>query len=410
MRQMFAMILALVMLTGCVPGASTAALIPAAPGPAAKTASPALMQGQAEFGFKLYQQMRQARPGENLIISPVSIAMILQLTMDGARGETRDAMAKALSVSSLSPEQLHRANADLRSMLADPDPKVKLTVANAVWYDQTLTINRDFGQTAADSFGAEIRAVAPADAVSAVNRWVEKATNKKIKQILSPGDQGVMYLVNALYFLGTWSDPFKEADTEDAPFTRLDGTQKQHPLMYRHAKFDYLQGDKFQAVRLPYGKEQQLSMYVFLPDPGSSLPAFEQTLTADRWAQWMTAFKRQDGTLQMPRVKSESSAELKDALVALGMGVAFDDTRADFGGLFANTVPGLAIAKVKHKTFLEINEKGTEAAAATAVVVGATAVPPSGQPFTMIVNRPFFLAIRDDRSGAILFMGSIVDP
>jgi serpin B len=394
------------LLSGCGRSAA-AAILPAKPGKAAQAVSPALMHGQETFGFTLYQQLRQAKQGENLIISPASIAMILELTMDGARGETRAAMAKALAVGTVTPDALRQGNADLRSILAAPDPKVTLTVANSVWYDKAYVLNRDFAQTAANSYGAEIRAF-DGNAVPLVNQWVEKATKKRIKNLLSPGDQGQLYLVNAVYFLGEWSEPFTKEATRDAAFTLLSGTAKQVSMMQQHDRMDYLETDQFQAVRLPYGKDEHVAMYLFLPARGSSLAAFEQSLTADGWDQWMSSFQQREGTLELPKVKTESAADLNDGLIALGMGPAFERS-ADFTGLFADQTPAY-ISKVKHKTFLAIDEKGTEAAAATAVVMETGAAPPQGQPFSMIIDRPFFLAIRDDRSGALLFMGGIVEP
>jgi serpin B len=215
----------------------------------------------------------------------------------------------------------------------------------------------------------------------------------------------MLYLINAIYFYGAWTKPFDNAATRDRSFTLLDGSEKMHPMMYQDGRYRYLRGEGFEAVALPYGDES-MSMYVFLPDRGSSLAAFLGTLGPDSWEQWMEGFRSMSGSIVLPRFTVEYGIELADVLTTLGMGIAFDAEEADFS--LMSPLP-LYIGRVMHKTFVEVNEQGTEAAAATSVEMLLTAVRPS-ETFSMVVDRPFFCAIRDDATGALLFIGAVVDP
>jgi serpin B len=178
-------------------------------------------------------------------------------------------------------------------------------------------------------------------------------------------------------------------------------------MMSQRGDYRYYETDQFQAIKLPYGKTPRLGMYLFLPKKSSSLADLETTLTAEHWQQWMTQFRMRQGSIQMPRFKLEYEVELKRALSALGMGVAFDGATANFGGISSLATK---IDQVKHKTFVEVNEEGTEAAAATSIGIRATSAMPVNEPFRLVVDRPFFCAIQDNQTGTILFMGAIVDP
>jgi serine protease inhibitor len=217
-----------------------------------------------------------------------------------------------------------------------------------------------------------------------------------------------MFLINAIYFKGNWAKQFDRRRTRDLPFTLPDGSQKQRPLMAQSGRFDYYAGQQFQAVSLPYGAGRA-SMYIFLPEQRSSLRAFRRELSHKSWDAWMRHFRQTEGMLALPRFKIQYEATLNDALKALGMAIAFDGRRADFGGMFADGKPNASIDEVKHKTFVEVNEEGTEAAAVTSIGMMRTSMMPQ-RSFNMVVDRPFFCAIRDNQTGALLFMGSIVDP
>jgi serpin B len=240
-----------------------------------------------------------------------------------------------------------------------------------------------------------------------INNWVNQSTNGKIDKIVDVIEPNTAFiLLNAIYFKGNWTEQFPKEATQLRPFTLLDGTQKQHPMM-RHqdsASFPYYENELFQAVSLPYG-EGRMSMYIFLPNQGVSLKTFYEKLNAENWQQWMNQFNNFDNSggevlISLPRFKLEYAIDLKDALKALGMEIAFTK-EANFSGMTSSSV---SIDKIKHKTFVEVNEEGTEAAAVTEV--GGVR---SG-PIEMNVNRPFFFAIRDNQTGSILFVGSIVEP
>lgn len=373
----------------------------------------ALTIANTEFGFKLFSEVVKQNPRQNIFISPASVALALAMVYNGARGETQQAIMDALEIRGMSLDEVNRANAALRTALTNSDPKVQLVIANSLWAKQGITFEPEFLQRNQDFYQADVTKLDFNDprAVAIINGWVSKQTRGKINQIIQQiNSLATLFLLNAIYFKGYWSVPFDKTKTKGDIFTTLDGHQKKHPMMAQSGKFDYYRGQGFQAVSLPYGSGGA-SMYVFLPDQDSSLMEFQQRLTAKEW-NMMTRFDRTEGHIVLPRFKVEYETDLNDALKALGMGIAFDQTRADFSGICA--VPptqNVYLDRVKHKTFVEVNEEGTEAAAVTSigmVAAGLMLSPP--KPFTMIVNRPFFCAIRKNKTGAMLFMGSIIDP
>lgn len=215
----------------------------------------------------------------------------------------------------------------------------------------------------------------------------------------------IKFLINAVYFKGKWTTQFDKKQTAEYPFYLAAGREKKHPMMSQSGKYRYYETKQFQAVSLPYGKDERLSLYIFLPSQNSNLSAFNKNLNAENWEKWMSQFRSQKGFIRLPRFKMNYDIKLNDTLKILGLGVAFGN-RANFSGIGDN----LSISEVKHKTFVEVNEEGTEAAAVTSVGVAPTAAIPQEQPFQMIVNRPFFCAIRDNQTSTVLFMGSIVEP
>jgi len=370
-----------------------------------------IASANATFGFKLFAKILESDPGKNVFASPASVAMALAMVFNGASGETQQAVAKTLEVEGMALEDLNRANAALKAALENADPKVQLFIANSLWARKGVRFTRGFMQRNKEFYAAEVSTLDFGDpeAVPTINAWVSKNTKDKIAKIVeSPMDpQLILFLINAVYFKGTWTRPFDKEVTEERPFNLLNGTQKQCPMMQQAGMYNYLRGEKFQAVSLPYG-QRRLSMYVFLPDKDSSLTEFCRNLTADTWEKWMAQFRRLEGGIVLPRFKVEYETLLNESLKALGMGIALDPSRADFGAM---TREPAFISQVKHKTFVEVNEEGTEAAAVTAIGL-AMAAPPTEpvERFDMVVDRPFFFAIRDNTTGTVLFMGAIVDP
>jgi serine protease inhibitor len=382
--------------------------------PLSKIVSPQLLKANQQFSFKLFQAIASpATPTDNIFVSPTSVALALAMAYNGANGTTRSAMNQALQLNGLSLDALNQSNAALNAVLETADPNVQLNIANSLWARQEVKFNPDFLKRNRDFYQAEVATLdfnQPAS-VGRINNWVKDKTQGKIPQIvdrLKPDD--VMYLINAVYFKGDWSVPFDKSATKSHPFTLADGKTKSVPMMSRRDRLNYYATPQFQAVSLPYGKGRW-SMYLFLPSQNSNLAAFRKTLTAANWQTWMQGFQPKNGLVQLPKFKSEYETELKTALTALGMGVAFDQDKADFSHLWpSNALQAAAIDQVKHKTFVEVNESGTEAAAVTSIGITTTSAPLPTQPFEMIVDRPFFCAIRDNETGTILFMGQIQHP
>ncbi len=393
---------------GVLPGAGG----PGGPGGASDPARPEKVDpnlaGAADrFGIRLLQEVHRERGAGNLFLSPASAQIILSLAANGARGETREEMLEAMGYGDMDLGAVNRAIADLRGILAHPGAGVELTAANAVWHQKGMTVAPAFREVAVQQYGAQVRETTfgePASA-EAINRWVSDQTRGRISQLVEgtrPDD--VMWLVNVLYFKGAWQKPFDPARTYDRPFHLPDGGTAEVPFMHQTAVFGYLAEDGLVGVRLPYG-EGGLALYAFMPDEWEG---FVEGLTPERYAGWVERMGRQEIRLAFPKIRLTDRAELADPLAAMGMERAFTPGRADLGGLFEGSRE-LFISRVIQKTFLEINEEGTEAAAATGVAVTVTSAP-AGQPPEVVLDKPFLLAIRDDRTGVTLFLGAIADP
>jgi serine protease inhibitor len=368
---------------------------------------PKLIAANTEFGFRLFAQLLQHQ-NENVLISPSSVAIALSMTYNGASGNTQKAIASTLGVQGMSLEQINRANAALESSLENADPEVKLAIANSLWGRTGFSFKPDFLQRNRTFYNAEIASLdfSSPGAVDRINAWVSQNTAGKIPTIVDQISAAhVLFLINAVYFKGRWTEPFNKQDTRNRPFHLSNGDRKQQPMMVQHGEYRYAETDRFQAISLPYGNGR-LSLYVFLPNSNVGLQRFNQTLTPENWHTWMGLFSKQEGTIQLPRFKFEYSTSLNQALKALGMTIAFDPTQADFSGI---STEATAIDQVQHKTFMEVNEEGTEAAAVTSVAMMRASMQQS-QPFQMVVDRPFFCVIRDNQTGTILFMGTVINP
>ena len=380
--------------------------------PSSDTVDARLVSANTKFGFKLFAEVTKQGAGKNVFISPASVGLALAMTYIGAVGETKEAMERALETQGITHPELNQAYAQLRAALESADPKVQLNIANSLWAKKDITFNPDFIQRNKQFYGAEVTTLDFGDpsAPATINSWVAEKTKGKIARIVDNIDpQSILFLINAIYFNGKWTAEFDKAKTNDDVFTTAGGQQKRHPMMHQSGKYRYYERSDFQAVSLPYGAGR-VSMYIFLPAKGASLVEFQKNLTAANWETWMKGFVETKGEIAVPRFKVEYEIGLNDALKALGMGIAFDPDRANFTGI-GQTSGNIFISRVKHKTFAEVNEEGTEAAAATSVEMSVTSAmrePP--KTFRMIVDHPFFCAIRDNRTGTVLFVGSIVDP
>ncbi len=367
-----------------------------------------LVMANANFGFKLYSELSKREANKNIFISPASILFALTMAYNGADGQTREAMQKALELRNLKLEEINAANAQLKSALESADPKVQIQIANSLWARLGAKFNPEFVAANKNFYQAEVRELDfnnPA-APATINGWVKDKTRGKIDKIVDQIDRDILlFLINAIYFKGAWTAKFDPANTKDGNFTNAGGKQKRLPMMSQSGNFEYFENDNLQAIALPYGN-RRLSMVVFLPKSDTSLAAFLSNLTPQNWQGWMMQLHSREGSLSLPRFKTEYEVELSEALKALGMGEAFQD-RANFSKMF-QPPQQVAISQVKHKAVVEVNEEGTEAAAVTSIQMRTTSLGPP--PFQMVVDHPFFFAIRDKESGAILFMGSIVEP
>ena len=370
-----------------------------------------LSLGYAKFGFNLFRYLLERGKDTNIFVSPASVAFNLALLNNGAAGETQTAITKVLGVEGLSQNDINQANLSLKNALLTPDPQVTLSIANSLWLRKGIIFKPDFLKRNQEVFGAVAKVLDFADprAKEVINAWVKEKTAGKILEIIETIQPlTYLYVINAIYFKGKWTYPFDKALTNERPFTRVDGTKKPWPMMSQSGRFRYYHGENFQAVMLPYGVNKKMEMAIFLPDPTSDLKRFCLELNESNWQQWLANFRPTRGKVVLPRFTLEYHKVLNGALEALGMGVAFDTSKADFSNL-CSIPPVVSISEVRHKTFVEVNEEGTEAAAvSTTGLVGAAA--PVGPEFSMIMDRPFFLAIYDGETDSLLFLGAIMDP
>ncbi len=369
----------------------------------------AVVSGNDAFALDLYARLR-GQEG-NLFLSPYSISTALAMTYAGARGETAAQMRDVLHFT-LEDERLHRAFRSLiDSTTPGQDGGYALSVANALWGQEGYEFLPAFLDLTRTNYGAGLRQVDFVGATEAarktINAWVEEETQEKIRDLLAPGvltPYTRLVLTNAIYFKGDWASQFKESNTADAPFTLAGGENVQVPMMHQTEDFRYLETDDFQAISLPYVRED-LSMVVFLPKETDGLTAFEEQLTPERLSQWLGGLYKREVRVFLPKFTMTSQFSLAEVLSEMGMPDAFTDA-ADFSGMSGKR--DLFLSAVIHKAFVDVNEEGTEAAAATAVVIAATSVMP--RPVTFRADHPFLFLIRDNRSGSILFMGRVMDP
>lgn len=368
--------------------------------------------GYSAFGFDLYRALLAETADENVVISPASVGFALAMTMNGAEGATRSAMAGVLRHPGPDPASFNRTDSILIARTNEPIERVELSIANSLWARRGLDFNKDFLERNKRYYGADVRTIdfdAPG-AAGLINAWVADKTKDRIKGIVDAIDPGsILFLVNAVYFKGAWAKEFDPKLTKEETFYLPGGGTARPPMMNRRGEYLYFRGNGFQAASLPYG-DGRTSMYVFLPDDRAGLDAFHDSLTADSWEAWMRGFARRSGRIALPRFTIEFKASLKRSLAALGMSEAFDGNRANFRGMIAAEGANAYIHDVLHKTYIAVNEEGTEAAAATSVEMRLTSAMEPEEPFEMVCDHPFFIAVRDNETGLVLFMGSIVKP
>lgn len=374
----------------------------------------ALVENNNKFAFDLYGSL-QTQDG-NLIYSPYSISLALAMTYAGTRGETESQMAQTLRF--LPQDRLHPTFNALDLQLTErsktqsnEETPLQLNIANAVWAEQTYPFLPSFLDTMALNYGAGVRL---ADFVNRyeearleINNWVRDRTEDRIKDLIPEGvlDTNTrMALVNAIYFKGDWLAPFNPESTQDAPFHLLEGSEVTVSMMNQDTLIPYATGDGWQAVELAY-QGQTAAMDIIVPDEGR-FAEIETSLDHETVSTILSSLQPTSVTLALPKFKYESEFGLADQLKTLGMTDAFDPDRADFSGMSERN--DLHISEVVHKAFVAVDEKGTEAAAATAVIVGVTSAPVFDVILT--IDRPFMFLIRDIPTGQILFIGRVLNP
>lgn len=368
-----------------------------------------LIDANNQFGFDLYKKIYAYEDeAENIMVSPLSVALALAMTYNGAETSTKEAMEDALRLKGLTKEEINQSYQSLVNGLKSVDPKVLLEIANAIYYRNDFTVENSFISANRTYYNAEVLALdfSSPSAIDVINGWVYDKTRGLIPTILQEiKPNHVMFLLNAIYFKGTWTKEFNPKSTVKQLFTIEPGKTVEVDYMHRTDTLDYARNELFSAIRLPYGKENY-NMYVFLPEAGKEIHDLVEQLDKNRWEDWMKMFKKtQTVDIMLPKFKFPYEIKLNDVLSDMGMGIAFDGW-ADFTGI--NRDGGLFIDYVKHKSFIEVNEEGTEAAAVTIVAIERLSSGPSKTYFH--VNRPFMFAITEKTSGAIMFMGTVKQP
>ncbi|MEO0020891.1 MAG: serpin family protein [candidate division WOR-3 bacterium] len=367
-----------------------------------------LAAAKNRFGFALVNELAAVQPAENLLISPYSIATALTMTATGAAGETKNVILKTLSLSGTRTEELNAGEKNLLDSLITARRNITLEIANSIWARHGIAFKSVFRRKLQHFYSAELFTLdfnSP-DAASRINSWVSRRTHDKIRSIISRiNPEHALFLINAVYFKGKWQQPFDPQLTAEDIFYLPDNRTVRVQMMHRSGKFSYFAGAGFEAVELPYG-QGKISMFLLLPEEKTGLPALLKQLTPENWSAWRARFASRQGEIALPRFRIEYEQSLKPALSQLGMGLAFDLNRADFSAMCSQ--PRLAIGDVKHKSFIEVNEEGTEAAAVTSVEMVMTAIPVNS--FNLVFNRPFLFLIQDNTTGTILFIGTVVHP
>jgi serpin B len=383
-----------------------------------------IVEGNNKFALELFAKL-QSREG-NLFFSPYSISTALAMAFGGARGQTESQMAEVLhfpvadnrSTDSASRPLLDRQQfaAEFGKMIKDLNKRGQkgaytLTIANALWGQKGYGFLDGFLKLVANYDGRlnEVDFERAAEAArNTINAWVEKETNGKIKNLIGPGVLDSMtrlVLTNAIYFKGNWARQFEEKRTQDAPFTLGNGRKVDVPMMNQKAEFGYMETDDFQALELPY-VDDELSMIILLPKKSDALDEFEEELTPDNLSQWLAKIHKREVVVFVPKFKMTSQFSLASVLQSIGMTDAFS-SNANFSGMDGKR--DLFISAVIHKAYVDVNEEGTEAAAATGVVMRLTSVGPAPIP-VFRADHPFLFLIRDNLSGSILFIGRVENP
>ncbi|HLQ71118.1 MAG TPA: serpin family protein [Bacillota bacterium] len=362
------------------------------------------------LGFDMLQHV-EPNESDNLFISPTSLYMAMLMIYNGADGETKNEIETVLNLEDISRDEANKANASLLSMLDKNTDHIQLDLAQSIWVNNDFTLQGDYQTVNKDYLHADVHSMDTSEeaSVDKINEWVKTATHDKITDIIEPPlhKDTVALLLNAIYFNGDWTFPFDPEKTEDETFYLENGTQTNVKMMALHGdELAYMENNMFQAVSLPYG-DGQMSMKIFLPKVDNGLTTFTKELTSDNWQRWQDEFTEQEGTVHLPKFEIDYETSLNQTMIDLGIQTAFTED-AEFPYMIQEDDP-INISEIKQKTYINIDETGTEAAGATSAEMQTTSAP-INEPFSITINKPFFITITDDDTDTILFMGAIKKP
>ncbi|HSH52805.1 MAG TPA: serpin family protein [Bacteroidales bacterium] len=369
--------------------------------------SKAMVSTDNQFGVDLFKRMISQESDKNLMISPLSISQALLMTYNGSAGETKTAFEETLFLSDFTTDEINHAQNELVKALLEVDPAVTISVANSIWHREGFSVNPEFIKLNQDFYDAQVTEAAfDQSTVDLINRWVENKTNGKIDEIVEQIDPSlVMLLINAIYFNGSWKYKFEESNTVNNDFYLGSGSKVNVPFMNQEVTAKLMLHDDFTILDLPYGRGN-FSMLIFLPDEDKTIDDVMAVWNIENYNEWLENFEAINVDVTIPKFKFGYKKKLNDFLQAMGLSIAFDPYNADFSNI--TEAKQLYIDFVKHKSFIDVNEKGTEAAAVTSVGFGVTSIDPNYPRF--IANRPFLFAIREKQTNAILFLGKVANP
>jgi serine protease inhibitor len=368
----------------------------------------ALVESGNSFAFDIFTKvLKSAGEGENVMISPLSISYALSMTLNGADGATRDSIIKALRLNGITMDALNTSFKDLTSALLSVDQRVLMSIANSVWTEKDFVVKQSFIEILTEYYKAESKSfdINDPSAPAKINAWIEDKTNGLIKNMVDKlNDNAVMLLINAIYYKGKWSSQFDKSKTVPMPFYKSSGSPADVPMMKQETEYKVFEGTGFVLAEFPYG-QGNFVMDVILPDAGNDLETVMSSVNDAGFTSWISQMNKRKIDLSFPKFKYGFKKKLKDILTDMGMGIAFNDG-ADFSNI--SDQYDLLINEVTHQSFIETNEEGTEAAAATVVEIGVTSAPPS--PLVLKLDHPFLYVIRETTTNSILFMGRVADP
>ncbi|MEJ8304509.1 serpin family protein [Saccharibacillus sacchari] len=381
--------------------------------------NPELSASMNDFALEFYTALDTHADAEsigpNRMVSPAGLAIALSMLKGGAEGKSAQELGKVLHMNGMTSEALDQAQKVASDLLRGSDPSVRMEIANSLWSQDGIALKRDYVKKMKSNYEARIQALdfTSQQSVKIINEWASDHTHGTIENVIDtpPGPDTVLLLTNAMYFKGEWSKPFEKSLTEERTFTTEDSQTLEVPTMLQSGRYEYVDSEGFQAIRLPYGESENFGMILALPDEGSSVKAFVES-DLPNFETWSLAMEQQPGSIELPRFKLEDDLKLNQTLIALGMPSLFDSNRAELKGLLEGQdadARGPSLSKIKQNTFIDVNEKGTEAAAVTTAFAAGSAAP-SNEPFELKLNRPFFFAITDRTTGLIVFMGEVGNP